>query len=94
MNTTSIIGNLAAVLTTMSFLPQAVKVIRIGNTRQLSLPMYLMFVIGVACWIIYGVRNQQWPIIIGNSITLIFSGVILGYKLRETWMDRNGRSYF
>ena len=46
MDTTTIIGNLAAILTTTSFLPQALKTIKTKDTGSLSLPMYLLFVIG------------------------------------------------
>lgn len=83
MEWTPIIGNLAAFLTTMSFLPQAVKTIRSKNTRQLSLPMYVMFVSGVALWLCYGLVNNQLPIILGNAVTLILAGIILLYKLRD-----------
>ena len=83
MEWTPIIGNIAAFLTTMSFLPQAIKTIRSKNTRQLSLPMYVMFVSGVALWLFYGILNNQLPIILGNALTLIFAGIILVYKLRD-----------
>lgn len=83
MEWTPILGNLAAFLTTMSFLPQAVKTIRSKNTRQLSLPMYVMFVSGVALWLFYGIMKNQLPIILGNAVTLVFAGIILAYKLRD-----------
>lgn len=83
MDLTAIVGNVAAFLTTISFLPQAIKTIRSKNTRQLSLPMYLLFVSGVALWIWYGVFSNSTPIIIGNAITLVLAGTILIYKLRE-----------
>lgn len=83
MEWTPIIGNMAAFLTTMSFLPQAIKTIRSKNTRQLSLPMYVMFVSGVTLWLFYGILNNQIPIILGNALTLIFAGIILVYKLRD-----------
>ncbi len=83
MELTPIIGNVAAFLTTVSFLPQAIKTIRSRNTKQLSLPMYLLFVTGVALWICYGVSNKQLPIIIGNAVTLLLAGTILVYKLLE-----------
>jgi MtN3 and saliva related transmembrane protein len=83
MELTPILGNVAAFLTTVSFLPQAIKTIRSKNTKQLSLPMYLLFVTGVALWICYGVSNKQLPIIIGNAVTLLLAGTILIYKLLE-----------
>lgn len=83
MEWTPILGNMAAFLTTISFLPQAIKTIRSRNTRQLSLPMYVLFVSGVALWLCYGIIIKQTPIIVGNAITLFLAGIILMYKLRE-----------
>lgn len=88
MELTPILGNVAAFLTTVSFLPQAIKTIRSRNTKHLSLPMYLLFVTGVALWICYGVSNQQLPIIIGNAVTLLLAGTILVYKLLEANRER------
>lgn len=85
MELTPVLGNIAAFLTTVSFLPQAIKTIRSKNTRQLSLPMYLLFVSGVALWVFYGISNNQMPIIIGNTITFLLAGIILVYKLREVY---------
>ena len=83
MDLTNLLGNVAAFLTTISFLPQAVKTIRSGHTRNLSLPMYLLFVTGVFLWILYGLANNQLPIIIGNVITFLFAGTILTFKLKD-----------
>jgi MtN3 and saliva related transmembrane protein len=83
MELTPILGNVAAFLTTVSFLPQALKTIRSKNTKQLSLPMYILFVSGVALWICYGVSNKQLPIIIGNAVTFLLAGTILVYKIRD-----------
>ena len=83
MEITSIIGNIAATLTTMSFLPQAVKTIKSKDTGSLSFPMYLMFVLGVLLWLIYGTLNEQMPIIIGNLVTLLLAGIILMFMLRD-----------
>ena len=83
MDITSIIGNIAATLTTISFLPQAIKTIKTKDTGGLSLPMYFMFVSGVSLWLIYGMMNKQMPIIIGNLVTLLLAGIILGFMLND-----------
>ena len=44
----------AAVLTTISFLPQAIRVIKTKDTSSLSLGMYIMFTLGVSLWMVYG----------------------------------------
>lgn len=77
-----LIGYLAAILTTVSFVPQALKTIRTKNTQGISLIMYIMFSIGVFCWLIYGIANKDIPIIIANGVTLCFAVTILFYKIR------------
>ncbi|MBN2167039.1 MAG: SemiSWEET family sugar transporter [Marinilabiliaceae bacterium] len=82
METIEIFGYLAAVLTTLSFVPQAVKTIRTKNTQGISLIMYLSFSIGVFCWLIYGIAHSNLPIILANGITLLFALIILYYKIQ------------
>ncbi|TDT71580.1 MtN3 and saliva related transmembrane protein [Hypnocyclicus thermotrophus] len=72
-----IIGLLAAVLTTFSFLPQAIKTIKTQNTEGLSLGMYSIFTTGVLFWIIYGFYLKDIAIISANIITFIFAISIL-----------------
>lgn len=86
-----LIGTLAAILTTISFLPQAVMVCRTGKTEGISLSMYLLFTTGVAIWLAYGVMLESWPIIIANFVTLLFASTILGLKLRQVARDRTRR---
>lgn len=82
MDYVEILGLVAAVLTTGSFLPQAIKVIKTKHTKDLSLSMYLMFFIGVFLWLIYGYTINSVPIVLANGITLILSGIILYMKLK------------
>lgn len=88
MDFTSIIGNIAALLTTISFLPQAIKTIKTKDTGGLSFPMYLLFVTGVSLWLIYGTLNNQMPIIIGNLVTLILAGIILSFMIKGRFKRR------
>jgi MtN3 and saliva related transmembrane protein len=76
-------GYLAAVLTTVAFLPQALKTIRSRDTSGISLAMYVMFTVGVACWFGYGVFLGSWPMILANIVTFALAVVILGLKLRH-----------
>jgi MtN3 and saliva related transmembrane protein len=78
-----LIGALAAALTTLSFIPQVVRTVRTGDTRAISLWMYLLFCSGVALWGVYGVMLGSWPIMVANGITLALGLVVLWYKLRE-----------
>lgn len=78
----SAIGFIAAILTTISFLPQVVKVWQTRSARDVSLGMYLLFTVGVLLWLIYGLLLQSWPIILSNLITLLLAGLVLAMKLR------------
>lgn len=82
MNLTDLIGTLAAVLTTISFLPQALHTFRTKDVRGISLGMYSAFTLGVALWLVYGVLLGAWPVVIANVITLALASAILVMKLR------------
>jgi MtN3 and saliva related transmembrane protein len=71
------LGYAAATLTTFSFVPQAAQIM-----RSISLPMYLVFTIGVAFWLGYGWVLGSWPMIAANTVTFILAATILGLKLR------------
>ena len=83
MNLSEFFGYLAAAATTISFIPQAIKVIRTRDTQSLSLGMYVLFSIGVVLWLVYGLLMKAPPIIFANAITLVFAVIILYYKLSE-----------
>lgn len=82
MHLTELFGYCAAVLTTVSFVPQAWHTFRTRDVRGISLGMYSVFTAGVACWLIYGLLLGAWPIVMANVITLGLAGGILVMKLR------------
>lgn len=81
MSFITIMGFAAAVLTTSSFVPQAIKTIRTKDTRSISFFMYLLFSAGTLLWLLFGIFSDNLPIIIANAITLIFAVIILSYKI-------------
>ena len=82
MQLIDIIGTLAAILTTASFVPQAWHTFRTRDVRGISLGMYSVFTVGVACWLVYGLLLSAWPIVIATCITLALAAAILVMKLR------------
>lgn len=76
------IGWIAAVLTTFSFLPQAVKTVKDKNTSGISLSMYSMFTVGVFLWLVYGLFIKDTPLVLANLVTLIFACIILTMKIK------------
>ena len=77
-----LIGYLAATLTTLSFVPQALKTIRTRDTYAISSGMYASFSVGAALWFAYGVTLGSWPIILANGITFLLAVTILALKIR------------
>ncbi len=82
MNLETTLGLVAGLLTTMAFLPQVWQVWKSRSARDISLPMYLIFTLGVALWLVYGLMTAAVPIIVANAVTLLFAGAVLIMKLR------------
>jgi len=82
MHVTDLIGYIAACLTTLSFLPQALHTFRTRDVRGISLGMYALFTAGVALWLVYGLLLAAWPIVLANAVTLALALAILVMKLR------------
>lgn len=78
----AIVGYAAAVLTTVSFVPQAWFTFRTRNVSGISLSMYSLFTLGVATWLLYGALRQDWPVVIANAVTLALAAAVLAMKLR------------
>jgi len=82
MNPVTLIGLAAAFCTTISLLPQVIQTWRTRSTKDLSLPMFLIFTVGVFLWLVYGLYTNDLPIIAANTVTFVLSGIILYFKLR------------
>ncbi len=84
MNWIPVIGLLAAILTSSSFLPQALKTIRTKDTSSISLSMYILFTLGTLLWFIYGLATNNFPVWVANGFTLILASIILFFKIQNT----------
>ena len=82
MDSITILGYLAGILTTASFIPQFLKAYRTKSTTDISVVMYTWFIIGVGLWIIYGAYKNSWPVILANAVTMMIALGILALKLR------------
>jgi MtN3 and saliva related transmembrane protein len=78
----NIIGYCAATLTTISFLPQLIRVVKLRSARDISLGMFLIFTTGTGFWLLYGLLSHSPPVSIANSVTFVLSLSILILKLR------------
>jgi len=77
----TIVGAAAAIASTTSFLPQAIKIIRSRDTSCISTGMYAVTVAGFVLWTTYGILLGAWPLIVSNGISLVLSAFILMMKL-------------
>jgi MtN3 and saliva related transmembrane protein len=79
---TEILGYVAAVCTTVSFVPQVWKIWKERTARDISLAAFLIFSSGVFAWFIYGLLLGVWPIILCNFITWVLSLIVIYFKVR------------
>ena len=80
-SSTDILGFLAGTMTTVAFLPQVIKTWKSKSAEDVSLVMFILFILGVSLWCAYGWRIHSAPVIIANIITFLLSASILVLKL-------------
>jgi MtN3 and saliva related transmembrane protein len=83
MDTIILVGYIAGALTTVSFVPQVFRAWKLGETRDLSLAMLLLFGVGILLWTFYGVWTGSMPIIAANVITFVLILILLWMKVRH-----------
>jgi MtN3 and saliva related transmembrane protein len=77
-----LLGLIAGTLTTISFLPQLVKIVKNKSAKDVSLLMFLIFTVGIFLWLVYGILTLTLAIIIANSVTIILALSILILKIK------------
>jgi len=87
MNVTTLIGLMAALCTTASYIPQLKKCWETGSAGDLSLKMFSILAAGIALWVLYGVLQGDIVIILANSVSLVLLAGILYFRLREDFLS-------
>ncbi|MFA5143925.1 MAG: SemiSWEET transporter [Candidatus Omnitrophota bacterium] len=82
MDKIDLIGIIAGICTTVSFLPQVVRIMRTRHTLDISLPMYIIFSIGVVMWLFYGFVTGSLPVMLANAVTFVLSVYIVIAKIK------------
>lgn len=82
MELASLVGFAAGFLTTIAFVPQVLKIWRSKSAQDVSLVTFLAFTAGVALWLVFGILQEELPIVVWNAVTLVLAGAILAMKLR------------
>jgi MtN3 and saliva related transmembrane protein len=81
-NYTQYIGICAGALTSISLLPQLIKIIKEKKADGVSLGMFIVLLIGIGGWIWYGIEKKDYPIIITNSFSFTVNLLILIFSLK------------
>lgn len=77
-----IIGIIAAVCTTVAFVPQAYKIWKEKSAKEVSLSMYLVMFTGLILWLYYGFLIDSLSIKLANTVTIMLVLMIIYYKIR------------
>ena len=77
-----ILGIMAGTLTTISFIPQVIKIYKMKDAKDLSMITFCIFSCGVFLWLIYGIVTREWPITLANGVTLVLIFLIIAMKIR------------
>ena len=78
----AVIGLIAGTCTTISLLPQLIKTIRLKETKDISLSMYIILATGMLLWVMYGVLIESFPVIAANAISFILATIVLTLKIK------------
>lgn len=76
-NWTTLLGYAAALCSTISFVPQAWRILKTRDTGAISAPMYALTTLGFSLWLAYGIAKLEWPLIVTNGVCFVFAGFIL-----------------
>ncbi|MEM6865718.1 MAG: SemiSWEET transporter [Bacteroidota bacterium] len=82
MESIEIVGLVAATLTTSSFVPQVYKAFKNKSTKDVSLTMYTVLLVGTLLWLVYGINIQSMSVILANSITSLLAVLMLILKIK------------
>ena len=80
ISTIDILGLIAGSLPTVAFVPQLLKVWKTKSANDISYIMFILFILGIVLWEIYGWEIHSFPVILFNIITFILGSAILSLK--------------
>jgi MtN3 and saliva related transmembrane protein len=76
------LGLIAGAIMTIGFLPQVIRVFKLKSAHEISLTFTILFLIGLGCWLAYGIFLRLTPVILWNSITIVLGAALLYAKLK------------
>jgi len=76
------IGIVAGILTSVSMLPQLIKILKEKDAQNVSIVMIIVLICGLSVWIVYGVMREDWPLIVTNSFSVLVNTLILIFRIK------------
>ena len=76
------IGIVAGILTSVSMLPQLIKILKEKDAQNVSIVMIIVLISGLSVWIVYGVMREDWPLIVTNSFSVLVNTLILIFRIK------------
>ena len=83
-----ILGYIAGICTAVVFLPQSIQTVKTKNVEGLALSTYVIYNIGMVSWILYGIYLKSVQMVIFNSISFVFSSIILWMIIKDKKADK------
>ncbi len=77
-----LLGFVGGAFMTLGFIPQVWRLFKLKSAREISLPFTILFLLGTACWLIYGILLGLAPMILWNAISLALGLAMLYAKLK------------
>ena len=85
-----VIGMAAGVLTSVSMLPQLVKMVREKEAENVSVVMLVVLLSGLALWTVYGLMRNDLPIIVTNSFSFLLNTAVLALRIKYNGAKESG----
>ena len=82
MTAIEILGLVAGTITSITFLPQVIRIWKTKSAKDLSINMLLLLMVGVSMWLAYGIFQKDAAIIYTNSMVLLMGMVMLYFKFK------------
>lgn len=78
----TVIGTIAGILTSISMIPQLIKVLKEKDVENLSWGMIAVLLTGVSLWVVYGIMKEELPIILSNGFSVLVNTTLLIYYFK------------
>jgi MtN3 and saliva related transmembrane protein len=82
MDLRELLGFMGGLLTNIGFIPQIWRLIKLKSAHEVSLPFVSLFLLGIGCWLAYGIAFGLLSVIIWNAVAVVLGSLMLYAKLK------------